>query len=91
MHERVSRLLPPSPLGRALAFRSGLYAVGTGGFIAGNAVFFTQIVGLSPSLVGLGISLAGVVFFRTLSRTASPCPHEQRPCHRCRPGWWPFV
>ena len=61
MHDRVSRLMPPSALGRALALRSGLYAVGTGVFLAGNAVFFTQIVGLSPGLVGLGISLAGVV------------------------------
>lgn len=62
MGERLSaRLLPPSPLARRLSLQSGLYAVGTGVFITGNAVFFTQIVGLSAGEVGLGVSISGVV------------------------------
>ena len=46
---------------RRLAVSSGVYAVGTGLFIAGNAVYFTHIVGLAASQVGLGLSVAGVV------------------------------
>jgi MFS family permease len=58
---RVSRLLPPSRLGRSLALQSALYAVGTGAFLSGNAVYFTRVVGLSPTHVGLGISVGGAV------------------------------
>lgn len=61
MHDRVRRLLPPSGLARALSWQAGLYAVGTGVFLTGNAVYFTRIVGLSAGRVGLGISIAGVV------------------------------
>lgn len=57
----ASRLLPPTPLGRSLALQSALYAVGTGVFVSGNAVYFTRVVGLSPTQVGLGISLGGAV------------------------------
>jgi MFS family permease len=57
------RLLPPSRLGRTLALQSVLFAFGEGVFITGNAVFFTQIVGLSAAQVGLGLTLAGVVTF----------------------------
>jgi predicted MFS family arabinose efflux permease len=58
-----SRLLPPAGLPRRLCVRSALYAVGSGVFLSGNAVFFTQIVGLSAAQVGVGISIAGVVAF----------------------------
>ncbi|MFN8190242.1 MAG: MFS transporter [Nocardioidaceae bacterium] len=57
------RLLPPSRLGRTLALQSILFAFGEGVFITGNAVFFTQIVGLSAAQVGLGLTVAGVVTF----------------------------
>lgn len=60
---RASRLLPPPGLGRRLALQSAFYAVGSGVFLAGNAVFFTQVVGLSPAQVGVGISVAGLVSF----------------------------
>ena len=57
----AARLLPPTPLGRSLALQSALYAVGTGVFVSGNAVYFTRVVGLTPTQVGLGISLGGAV------------------------------
>lgn len=60
---RFSRLLPPAGLARRLCLQSALYAVGSGVFLSGNAVFFTQIVGLSAAQVGVGISIAGVVAF----------------------------
>jgi MFS family permease len=37
-----------------------LYAFGDGVFTTGNAVYFTQIVGLSAAQVGLGLSLSGL-------------------------------
>ncbi|WP_170284947.1 MFS transporter [Kribbella amoyensis] len=43
--------------------QSALYAVGSGFFLAGNAVFFTTIVGLSAAQVGLGLSIAGALGF----------------------------
>jgi MFS family permease len=60
---RLSHLLPPAGLPRRLCLQSALYAVGSGVFLSGNAVFFTQIVGLSAAQVGIGISVAGVVAF----------------------------
>jgi MFS family permease len=56
-------LVPPSGLAGSLAVVSALYAVGSGVFLAGNAVFFTQVVGLSPAQVGVGLSIAGVLAF----------------------------
>lgn len=57
------RFLPESPLTRALSFQSILSAAGEGAFLTGNAVFFTQVVGLTAAQVGLGLTLAGVVTF----------------------------
>jgi MFS family permease len=60
---RLQRMLPPTPLGRQLSLQSALYAVGSGVFLTGNAVFFTQVVGLSAAEVGVGMSISGVVAF----------------------------
>lgn len=57
----VDQILPPAGLVRKLALRSILFATGDGIFLAGNAVFFTQIVGLRASQVGLGMSIASLV------------------------------
>ncbi len=54
---------PPSPLAGRLATQSLLFALGEGTFMAGSAVFFTQIVGLSAAQVGLGLTLAGLAAF----------------------------
>lgn len=63
MRERLTRLLPPSPLTRRLSAQSILFAIGEGLFLTGNAVFFTHIVGLSAAQVGLGLTIAGVITF----------------------------
>ena len=55
------RLLPPTKLERDLAYQSVLSAFATGTFLTGTAVFFTQVVGLKGSQVGLGMSIAAVV------------------------------
>lgn len=63
MRQTLTRLLPTSPVVRAMSAQSIMYAVGEGAFITGSAVFFTQIVGLSAAQVGLGMTIAGVVTF----------------------------
>lgn len=57
------RLLPPAGLPRSLCLQSALYAVGSGFFLSGNAVFFTTIVGLSAAQVGLGLSISAALGF----------------------------
>jgi MFS family permease len=59
----LGRILPPTSLERRLVVQSVLSAFATGSFLTGTAVFFTQIVGLSASQVGLGLSLSGLVVF----------------------------
>ena len=54
---------PPSPLAGRLAGQSLLFATGEGAFLAGSAVFFTQVVGLTGAQIGLGLTLAGVAAF----------------------------
>jgi MFS family permease len=54
---------PPSPLAGRLATQSLLFALGEGSFMTGSAVFFTQIVGLSATQVGLGLTFAGIASF----------------------------
>ncbi|KKK06154.1 hypothetical protein LQ51_09865 [Micromonospora sp. HK10] len=46
---------------RALAVQAMVYAVGSGLFQAGSAVFFTRALGLSAAQVGLGLSVAAGV------------------------------
>jgi MFS family permease len=57
----LQRMLPDDPVARRLSVQSILYAFGEGTFVTGNAVYFTQIVGLTAAQVGLGLSLSGLV------------------------------
>ena len=57
----VRDVVPPAGLTRALAVQAMVYAVGHGLFMAGSAVFFTRALGLSPTQVGLGLSIAAGV------------------------------
>ena len=61
--DTARKLLPPTKLARQLSAQAILYAFGQGTFLTGSAVFFTQIVGLSASQVGLGLTIAGIVTF----------------------------
>jgi MFS family permease len=61
MTRLLHRILPPTKLERDLALQCVLSAFATGSFLTGTAVFFTQIVGLTGSQVGLGMSISGVV------------------------------
>jgi hypothetical protein len=57
----VRHVVPPAGLTRALAVQAMVYAVGHGLFMAGSAVFFTRALGLAPTQVGLGLSIAAGV------------------------------
>ncbi|MFI6273341.1 MFS transporter [Micromonospora zamorensis] len=57
----VRDVVPPAGLTRALAVQAMVYAVGSGLFHAGSAVFFTRALGLSAAQVGLGLSIAAGV------------------------------
>ncbi|MEW2431646.1 MFS transporter [Micromonospora sp. NPDC047644] len=64
----VRDVVPPAGLTRALAVQAMVYAVGSGLFHAGSAVFFTRALGLSAAQVGLGLSVAaGVTLLGTVS------------------------
>ncbi|MFC8722650.1 MFS transporter [Kitasatospora sp. NPDC057198] len=57
------KLLGPADVEGGLAFLAiGLIdAIGTGMYLAGSALFFTKVVGLTASQVGIGLSIAGVL------------------------------
>jgi MFS family permease len=57
----LQRMLPDHPVARRLSVQSILFALGDGVFTTGNAVYFTQVIGLSAAQVGLGLSISGVV------------------------------
>jgi MFS family permease len=63
MRTLLGRLMPPTPIARRLALQSLLFATAQGAFNTGSAVFFTEVVGLTASKVGLGLTIAGVVSF----------------------------
>src|SRR5689334_25129229 len=54
---------PPSPMAGRLSTQSLLFALGEGTFMAGSAVFFTEVVGLTGPQVGLGLTIAGIAAF----------------------------
>ena len=60
-----ARVNPGSLVDARFAVASLVDAIGTGCFLAGSALFFTRDVGLSPSDVGLGLTLSGVIGFLT--------------------------
>lgn len=55
--------LPEGRITRRLLALFLVDAVGTGLFLAGSALFFTRVIGLSNAEVGLGLSLSAVVGF----------------------------
>ncbi|MFE7567656.1 MFS transporter [Streptomyces sp. NPDC057539] len=56
-----SRLLPDPGPGRLLVLCTAVASLGNGLYMAGGAVYFVRVVGLSPGQVGIGLSTAGVM------------------------------
>jgi MFS family permease len=55
----LTKILPPPGLPRRLAFQSAVIATGSGTFLTGSVVFFTQVVKLTPVQIGVGFSIVG--------------------------------
>jgi len=60
MSSKASVAATPRRARHLLFTAQGLDAVGTGFFLAGSAVYFTAVVGLSARQIGVGTSLAGL-------------------------------
>ncbi|MCL7376780.1 MFS transporter [Streptomyces sp. 35G-GA-8] len=56
-----SKLLPEPGPGRLLVLCTAVASLGNGLYMAGGAVYFVRVVGLSPGQVGIGLSTAGVM------------------------------
>lgn len=54
---------PPSTLAGRLSVQSLLFATGDGAFLAGSAVYFGVILGLSLGQVGVGLTVAAIASF----------------------------
>ena len=54
-----SRLLPETHAGRVMATATLVTTIGSGAFVVVLVLYFTRIVGLSPTEVGVGMSIAG--------------------------------
>ena len=74
---------PPSSLAGRLSLQSLIFSSGEGTFLAGSAVFFTLVVGLSLGQVGLGLTVAAVA--RLSDSAALPTRPMQRTLRRA-PG-----
>lgn len=59
----TSQWLPPAGVPRTLALAQFANSIGDGAFIVTSALFFTRIVGLSTTQVGLGLTAAWLVGF----------------------------
>jgi hypothetical protein len=57
--KRRRRIVPDDPLTRQLALATLVNRFGTGLFMTISALYFTRIVGLSVTQVGLGLTIAG--------------------------------
>jgi MFS family permease len=63
MPSLLSRLLSDDRLIRAMSYQSVLSAFAEGAFITGEAVYFTQVVGLTPAQVGMMLTLSMAAAF----------------------------
>lgn len=57
----MPRLLPADPVERALTLSTATASLSTGLFYSVSALYFTRVVGLSATTVGLGLTIAGAV------------------------------
>ncbi|MFJ6799087.1 MFS transporter [Streptomyces sp. NPDC091268] len=57
----MTRLLPPAGPQRTLATAQLCNSIGDGAFYVTSALYFTQVVGLDPTRIGLGLAVAWAV------------------------------
>lgn len=56
----VQRILPETPAARVMALATLINVTGNGIYVVVAVLYFTRIVGLSPTEVGVGLSIAGL-------------------------------
>ncbi|MFI0445794.1 MFS transporter [Actinomadura sp. 6N118] len=61
MHAITSRFVPPAGAPRVLATAQLAGSLGDGAFLVCSALFFIRVVGMSPSQIGLGLTIAWAV------------------------------
>jgi len=59
----LSRIIPPAGPARPLAAAQLADSIGLGGYLVCSALYFTRIVGLSPTQVGFGLTVGWFVGF----------------------------
>ncbi|MFC6344442.1 hypothetical protein ACFP8W_20845, partial [Nocardioides hankookensis] len=60
--DRLHRLLlPPDPVQRALTLATITASLSTGLFYSISALYFTRVIGLAATTVGIGLTIAGAV------------------------------
>lgn len=59
----LSRIIPPAGPARPLAAAQLADSIGLGGYLVCSALYFTRIVGLSPTQVGFGLTVGWAVGF----------------------------
>jgi MFS family permease len=57
------RIIPPAGPARALAAAQLTDSIGLGGYLVCSALYFTRVVGLSPTQVGFGLTVGWAVAF----------------------------
>jgi MFS family permease len=57
------RIVPPAGPARALAVAQLTDSIGLGGYLVCSALYFTRVVGLSPTQVGFGLTVGWAVAF----------------------------
>jgi MFS family permease len=57
---RFAAFVPPPGAARILTLNALVGSIGTGLFLTGSVLYYTRVVGLSNTKVGLGLSIAGV-------------------------------
>jgi MFS family permease len=57
------RIVPPAGPARALAVAQLTDSIGLGGYLVCSALYFTRVVGLSPTQVGFGLTIGWAVAF----------------------------
>jgi MFS family permease len=63
MKRFADKIFSDDPLIRSMSYQTMLSAFGEGTFMTGEAVFFTKVVGLEATQVGVGLTTAGIVTF----------------------------
>lgn len=58
--QRILRRFPQTPAARVFLLVAFVDAFGRGFFLAGSTLFYTQVIGLTSTQVGLGLTVAGL-------------------------------